>query len=102
MTDYLAKYGHKKSTPMFQVGGAMPAEGGAPAPAAPAEGGEDQLKAALMQIVQTQDKDMALEFCMMLAEQMGLGAPAPAEGAGTPMARRGMRFSPRFKADGTK
>lgn len=96
MTNYLKKYGN---TPMFQQGGEMPTE-----PAAPAQGGAD-LEQMLMQVVQSQDPNLALQFCNMLAEQMGGGGQAPAapmgsEPAAVPMGRRGMRLQPRFGTKG--
>lgn len=103
MTDYLAKYGTRK----FQAGGPVP--GGdpmaalAPTEGAPAGGG-GELEQMLMQVVQTQDPQLALQFCNMLAQTMGLGqaaapAGAPAEG-GVPMGRRGMILQPRFRKGG--
>jgi len=70
-----------------QVGGEMGAapapgaapEGGAPA-GAPAEGG-DQLQQMLAEVVRTQDPNMALEFCNMLAEGMAAQGGAPEAGA---------------------
>lgn len=96
--DYLGMY--RK----FQAGGAAPAPEAAPAPA---DGGAGQMEQVLMEVVQTQNPQLALEFCNMLAEQMGMtgqAAPAPtapAEGAPVPVARRGMRLQPRFKSNGT-
>jgi hypothetical protein len=94
MKDYLSQYGHAEvSTPVrsFQAGGGAPApaapapEGGAPAPAGPAgpEAGGGDLQAELMQVVETQDPQLALAFCNKLGEQMAAsqGAPAGPEGA---------------------
>lgn len=79
---------------MYQEGGAM----GAPAPgpeAAPAPGGAPaggNPEEMLMAVIESQDPNLALEFCNMLAQQMsggGEGAPAPAPAA--PMGRYGMK-----------
>jgi len=103
MKDYLKMYGNK-SVAKFQQGGA-PVDPNM-APPAPEGGGGGELEQALMQVVQSQDPAMALEFCNMLAEQLGLAGGAPAPGpeggapAAVPMARNGMRLQPRFKANG--
>lgn len=88
------KFGRK-----FQEGGAMPPQG---APAAP-QGGED-LTAMLMQAVESQDCQVALQVCqMLLLELTGGGgapaggapqeaAPAPAPAEGEPVYRRGGRL----------
>jgi len=84
--------------PKFQEGGAMPPQG------PPQEGGGGGLEQALMQVVETQDPQLALQVCMKIAESMGLmqgGAPAgpgapPAGPAGPPqgppMGRYGMKL----------
>ena len=100
--NYLGIYGTKKVS-KFQEGGAPMAPEAAPAPEG---GGAGQLEEMLMQVVQTQDPNLALEFCNMLAEQTGMsGAPAaPTQAApagGVPMGRRGMRLQPRFSVKGT-
>jgi hypothetical protein len=109
----------EKEVKKFQEGGAMPAEGGAPASepapagapeggAAPAgpEGGVDpmqQILQAAMQAVQTKDGQLALQVCAALVQlaQGGAGAPtgAPAEGApeGEPVYRKGGRLAYRKK-----
>lgn len=109
----------EKEVKKFQEGGAMPAEGGAPASepapagapeggAAPAgpEGGADpmqQILQAAMQAVQTNDGQLALQVCAALVQlaQGGAGAPAgaPAEGApeGEPVYRKGGRLAYRKK-----
>lgn len=76
---------------MFQEGGQMPSQDMAPAPAqgAEQEGGTnpDEMLAA---VIQTQDPQLALEFCNMLGQQMGLtpgGAPQEAQ----PMGRYGIK-----------
>ncbi|MES1922979.1 hypothetical protein MHBO_004511 [Bonamia ostreae] len=109
--DYINHYG--KRTQKFQEGGMAPApeqmapEGGAPAGP---EGGDQgaEIQAAIQQVIQTQDPELALQVCNALGEMMGIsgggegapaeGAPAPGpEGAGapmpedTPMARRGIK-----------
>ena len=94
MKDYLSHYGHTEvSTPVrsFQAGGGMPAPAGpapegAPAPGGPAgpEAGGGDLQAELMQVVETQDPQLALAFCNKLGEQLAAasqGAPAGPEGA---------------------
>ncbi len=87
---------------MFQEGGGMPAPG---PEGAPAGDGIDQM---LMQVVETQDPQMALEFCNALAAQMGMApegpapggpapeGPAPAEQMAPPMGRYGMKV-PKIK-----
>lgn len=109
----------EKEVKKFQEGGAMPAEGGAPASeSAPAgapeggaaptgpEGGADpmqQILQAAMQAVQTNDGQLALQVCAALVQlaQGGAGAPAgaPAEGApeGEPVYRKGGRLAYRKK-----
>ena len=86
MKDYLSQYGHTPETGAvrsFQAGGGMPAPAGpapegAPAPGPEAGGGD--LQAELMQVVETQDPQLALAFCNKLGEQLA-AASAPAEGA---------------------
>ena len=97
--NYLEMYA-KKETPKFQAGGAMP-EGGAPAgpEGAPAGGGGQDPQAMLMQVLETQDPNMALEFCNMIGQQMqggGEGAPAPAMENGGRMSYK----APVFKKGG--
>lgn len=77
---------------MFQEGGPMPAPAAAPAPE---NGGPDEMLAA---VVESQDPQLALEFCNMLAQQMGItpGGGAPAEGGATPMGRYGIKI-PKIK-----
>jgi hypothetical protein len=95
MTDYLSKYA--PATRRFQEGGGMPADpamaGGDPnaAPAGAPAGGGDPLQDMLMQVIQTQDPNMALEFCNVLYEQMAgaAGGGAPAGGAPAPAMRKG-------------
>lgn len=91
MKDYLSHYGYtEKSVRSFQAGGGAPApagpapEGGAPAPAPEAGGGD--LQAELMQVVETQDPQLALAFCNKLGEQLAAaqGAPAGPEAGGAP------------------
>mgnify|MGYP000953315218 CR=1 FL=1 len=87
MKDYLSQYGHavEPTVRSFQAGGGMPAgpapEMGAPAPAGPEgpEAGGGDLQAELMQVVETQDPQLALAFCNKLGEQLAAaaqGAPA--------------------------
>ena len=109
----------EKEVKKFQEGGAMPAEGAAPAGApeggaTPAEGGApagpegsqdpmQQILQAAMQAVQTNDGQLALQVCAALVQlaQGGAGAPAgaPAEGApeGEPVYRKGGRLAYRRK-----
>lgn len=66
-----------------------PAMGGAPAGQGGGEGG-DPVVAGLTAFMETQDPQIAVEVCTMLAEQMGIGAqpapaPAPAGGGVPPM-----------------
>ena len=122
--DYLKAAGYTQRNSgivkKLQQGGAM--EGGATgAPAAPeSAGGQpggqsgDPMMDALVQVVQTQDPQAALQFCNMLAEQMGIasggGSAAPAGGSASgggsqegavPVARNGMRIErKRFSAQG--
>lgn len=77
---------------MFQEGGTAPA---APAPTAPAPAGgnPDEMLAS---VIETQDPQLALEFCNMLAQQMGIkpggGAGADAQGPeAQPMGRYGFK-----------
>ena len=84
--NYLEQYA-SKPVKKLQAGGM-----GVPA-AAPEQGG-GQVEQMLMQVIQTQDPNMALQFCNMLAEQMGVGgqpqsAPAPAT-EGLPAGKYGM------------
>lgn len=99
MKDYLSQYGYTpetKAVRSFQAGGGAPAapapapapapgpggpEGGAPAPG-PAGGGD--LQAELMQVVETQDPQLALAFVNKLAEQMAAAQPAGPEGPPAP------------------
>ena len=94
--NYLEIYA-KKETPKFQAGGAMPE--GAPAgpeAGAPQGGGQDP-QAMLMQVLETQDPNLALEFCNMIGQQMqGGGAPAPAMEKGGRMSYN----APMFKKGG--
>ena len=109
MKDYLSQYGHAEvNAPVrsFQAGGGAPApaapapEGGAPAPAGPAgpEAGGGDLQAELMQVVETQDPQLALAFCNKLGEQLAAAsqgapaAPAPEgmQGGAMPAAGGGM------------
>jgi len=87
--NYLQEFGEPVSK--FQMGGA-------PGGPAPEQGGDAGMQEALMQVVQYQDPAMALEFCNMLAQEMGMtggapqGAPMPApQGAPMPAARQGMK-----------
>lgn len=74
----------------YQAGGAVaPVQGGAPAPeAAPAEAGQgagdqqNQMMQALQQVIQSQDPNMALQFCNQLGEQLGIAGGGEGEGAG--------------------
>ena len=98
--DYLKIYGVNKSV-KFQQGGEIPAqgEGGQPAEGSQPAGAEAQgrghgqtsFEDLIRQVVQTQDKDLALKIVMMIAQQMGLiGGGAPQQQA--PMGRYGMRI----------
>lgn len=81
---------------MYQEGG--PIEGGAPAPA-PDQGGGGGPEEMLMAVIESQDPALALEFCNMLAQQMGAGgAPegGPAPEPAPPMGRYGMKV-PKIK-----
>jgi hypothetical protein len=103
MKDYLKIYSNKANK--FQEGGPMPGpagmpEGGAPAPGG--DGGGGGIEQALMQVVETQDPQLALQVCNMIAEAMGLSGGVPAGGApmgdpmgapgGAPMGRYGMKI----------
>ena len=103
MKDYLSHYGYTPETSgvrSFQAGGGMPAPAGpAPesgAPAAGPEAGGGDLQAELMQVVETQDPQLALAFCNKLGEQLAAasqGAPEggmPAEGAPAGPPQEGM------------
>jgi hypothetical protein len=98
--NYIATYASNPVT-KHQEGG--PVQGGAPAPEGGGGGGVQEM---LMQVVQSQDPNMALQFCNMLAEQMGMGgqggAPAPGGAPeGAPMGRYGMEIkAPMFKKGG--
>ena len=68
----------------------------APVEEVPAEEGagaaQEQMMQQLAQIIQTQDPNLALQFCNQLAEQAnmaGQAAPAPAGGEGVPMNKKG-------------
>jgi hypothetical protein len=94
MTNYLKDFGPQNNVATFQAGGA-PGAPAAPAPAGDpaAGGGGDPMQEMLMQIVQSQDPNMALEFCNQLAQQMGIGGDAggaPPAGAPVPQAGNGM------------
>lgn len=54
-------------------------------------GGQDPIVAGLTAFMETQDPQIAVEVCNMLAQQMGLSAPAApaASGGGEPMAGGG-------------
>ncbi|MDA3823272.1 MAG: hypothetical protein PF450_11785 [Bacteroidales bacterium] len=102
--NYLEIYKKNAKTPKFQAGGPMSGEAPAPAPG----GGEEQgggLEQAIMQVVESQDPQMALQVVMMIAETMGLtggaqgGAPMPAPEGTAPMGRYGMKL-PIFKKQG--
>jgi len=91
--NYIEKYGNRKREPRkFQGGGDMPgaaAPEGAPAgpppgAGAPPAGGE--IESMLREFVTTQDPQLAVQICTMMAAQMGIEAPAPAapEGGGAP------------------
>ena len=104
--NYLSTYGTKR--PMFQAGGPMPPEGGAPGGmppeggAPPEAGGEDPQAQvlALAEAAVGGDMEAAAQLGMMLApmilEQAGGGAPAGPEG-GAPPAEGG---APVFKRGG--
>ena len=102
----------EKEVKKFQEGGAMPAEGAAPAEGAPAESapagseaGRDpmqQILQAAAQAVQNNDGQLALQVCAALVQlaQGGAGAPGGApEGApeGEPVYRKGGRLAYRQK-----
>jgi hypothetical protein len=93
--DYLSLYSNK-GIKKFQAGGDIPAQGAAPAPEAGGapggEGGGGDLQAAIMQVVQSQDPQMALQVINMLAQAMGIAPEAggaPAQGMGGQMAYGG-------------
>ena len=94
--NYLETYGKKVTK--HQEGGPV---GGAPAEGGQGGGGIQEM---LMQVLQSQDPNMALEFCNMLGEQMGIsgGAAAPGQAPGqAPMGRNGMTLrAPSFKFGG--
>lgn len=95
--NYLAEYSGNK-TKKYQAGGPAP-EGGAPmgsevgAPA-PEGGGGGDLQAAIMQVVQSQDPNLALQVVNMIAEAMGIapGGAAPG-GEGVPAGAMGGEMS---------
>jgi hypothetical protein len=99
-TDYLKAYA-KNNVAKFQMGGEMPAEGGAPAPAP--QGGQPNVEEMLMQYAQSRDPQLAVAICDMLVEMMaaqqGGGQPAPAMRNGgrmnyaAPMFRKGGRLA---------
>jgi len=99
--NYVEKYGRKVQK--FQEGGAM---GAAAAPAAAPAGGDPaaDIMAAIEQVYQTQDPQLALQVVNAIYEMQQGGAEAaasgaaPAEGEGTPMARKGIKTGPVFKA----
>jgi len=82
--NYVEQY-RKKKNPKFQEGGAMPT---APAAATPeqmpaepqaAQGGADEMMQMLQEVVATQNAELALQLCNILAERAGLTAqPEPA------------------------
>lgn len=86
---------------MYQEGGAAPdttgAPTGAPGAPAPAGGNPDEM---LKSVIESQDPQLALQFCNTLAQQMGIapggdGSAAPAASA-QPMGRYGMKV-PKIK-----
>ncbi len=92
----------EKEVKKFQEGGAMPAEGAAPA--GPEAGGDpmQQILQAAAQAVQNNDGQLALQVCAALVQlaQGGAGAPGGApEGApeGEPVYRKGGRLAYRQK-----
>ena len=98
MKNYLAEYA-VKPVRKFQQGGNAPAP--APADPAAAQGGQggNQIEQMLMQVIQSQDAQLALQFCNALAQQMGIQGGAPAQGqpasapapeGGLPAGRYGM------------
>jgi hypothetical protein len=98
MKNYLQNYSRVTK---HQEGGPM---GGAPegAPQGAPQGDGSGVQEMLMQVLETQDPNMALQFCNMLAEQMGLagGGGAP-QGGAAPMGRSGMMIkTPTFKKGG--
>jgi hypothetical protein len=108
MKNYLKEY-KNTSVKKFQMGGSMPAEGApAPAPveeAVPGQEGGADLQSMILQVVETQDPQLALEVVNLIAEQAGLtGAPAAPEGApaapaapeGIPQGKFGMKI-PKLK-----
>lgn len=113
MKDYLKEY-KNTSIKKFQMGGAMPAPEAAPAPApaeeaVPGQEGGADLQTMILQVVETQDPQLALEVVNLIAEQAGLtGAPAaPAEEGmapaapapeGIPQGKFGMKI-PKLKAE---
>ncbi len=97
MKNYINTYTEKQVT-KHQAGG--PVEGGAPQ-----GGGGGGVQEMLMQVLESQDPNMALEFCNMLGQQMGIGgggAPQGGAPAGpAPMGRNGMQVcAPKFKFGG--
>ncbi len=94
-TNWITAYSDNKTPQMFQAGGPMGPEAGAP----PAGGQGPDLEGMLMEYSQTRDPQLAVAICDMLVEMMaaqGGGAPAggPEAGAGAPpMARAGMKMS---------
>lgn len=109
-----------KSVNKYQMGGEMPAEGGAPqgAPAgdpAAQGGGGGGIMEAIMQAAQagdaataqqvlqaiSQDPNASLEIVTMIAQVAGGGGEVPAEGGapegGAPMARNGMQMRTRTR-----
>lgn len=93
----------------FQMGGPMPQDAGAQAPAPAPQGGGDpmaELLQAAAEAVQTGNCDIAMQVCQMLLELAGGGAPAggaPEEPAPAPVEgepvffRRGGNMSLRRK-----
>lgn len=63
-----------KKTKQFAEGGEMapPLEQGAPAPAGPEAGGQDQVMGMLEQYSQTRDAEIAVQIADLLLAEMGL------------------------------
>ena len=93
MTDYLNKYG-KKATPMFQGGGEVPAQAGAPAPApeaAPQGGGGIEEMAG--QYAQTRDPQLAIQIADAVVEMIAQSqGGAPQGGVPAPAMKKGGRL----------
>ncbi len=87
-TDWITTYGKEQKSQKFQAGGPMGPEAGA--------GAGPDLEGMLMEYSQTRDPQLAVAICDMLVEKMASqqgGAPAGAEAAAPPMAKKGMRMS---------